>query len=284
MSGGLERVDRFVDHLRAERGTSNHTVRAYRTSLSALAAFLSLRGTSLERATRADLRRWLFDAARGPSTVARHVAAMRTFYAWLQREGVVESSPAATLRSPSVPRPVPDVPQEKPLGALLDHTEATRDRAILELLYGAGLRVSEAAALDLHDVDFESGLVHIRHGKGDRERRVPMGAQAASALRAWLAERPASEEQALFLGRRGGRLSDRMIRRVVEAAGARGGLPGLHPHALRHACATHMLDAGADLRAIQEQLGHATLSTTQRYTQVSVEHLLQVHRKAHPHG
>lgn len=259
-------------------------MRAYDATLRSLAATLSRREVKLEAAVRADLRRWLFDAARGPSTVARHVAALRSFYSWLLREGKIERSPAATLRPPPVPLPIPDVPLEQPLGALLDTTEASRDRAILELLYGAGLRVAEAAALDLGDLDFDSGLVHVRHGKGDKERRVPMGAAAAAALQAWLAERPASEEPAVFLGRRGGRLSDRVIRRVVSEAGAAGGLPDLHPHALRHACATHMLDAGADLRAIQEQLGHATLSTTQRYTQVSVEHLLQVHRRAHPHG
>ncbi|HMV70329.1 MAG TPA: tyrosine-type recombinase/integrase, partial [Myxococcota bacterium] len=201
-SPGLALVDRWLDHLRAERGRSVHTLRGYGATTRGLIGALAARGIAVERATRADLRRWLFEVARGSSSVARHVAAVRTFYAWLQREGRVERSPAATLKPPRVGSSLPHVPQEAPLGAMLDRIEEQQERAALELLYGAGLRVSEAVALDVDDVDLDGGLVHVRHGKGDRERRVPMGAAAIAALRAWLEVRPAAPHAALFVGRR----------------------------------------------------------------------------------
>jgi len=144
--------------------------------------------------------------------------------------------------------------------------------------------VGEAAALDVADVDLREGMVRVRDGKGGKERIVPMGDGAVAAVRRWLAERPAADEAALFLNARGGRLSDRSMRRIVREVGQAGGLARLHPHALRHSCATHMMDGGADLRGIQEQLGHASLSTTQRYAHVSVQRLLDAHRRHHPHG
>jgi integrase/recombinase XerC len=278
---------RFLDHLRVERGRSAHTLRAYGATIERLEAFLSARGRGLVQADRAALRRFLaslgvdVDAA----TVARHVSALQTFYGWLVDLALVEASPASGLRRPKIGQRLPRVATVEEVERIVEgEGVSARDAALLELLYGAGLRVGEAAALDLDDVDLGEGMVHVRHGKGDRARRVPMGSAAASALAAWLATRPPCDEPALFVNARGGRLTDRSMRRVLDHAARGAAVSGMHPHALRHSTATHMLDAGADLRAIQEQLGHQSLSTTQRYTHVSVERLLDVHRAAHPHG
>jgi len=200
----------------------------------------------------------------------------------------VEASPAEALRTPRVPQKVPrflDVNEAQDVveDPVQDGWYRLRNQALLELLYGAGLRVSEAAALDRGDIDLGQGLVLVRHGKGKKQRRVPFGRAAAQALQAWLAWRQ-DETRALFLNRYGGRLSVRSMHRIVRDSGVKKGIAAVHPHALRHSCATHLLGGGADLRAIQEQLGHASLSTTQRYTHVSVEQLMDVHRKAHPHG
>lgn len=278
---------RFADFLRVERGLSKHTLRAYGRTISTWEEACRRYGVQPLAARRAHLRRFLFEAARGveAATVAGHVAALRTFYGWLLETGAIEASPAASLRPPKVAVPLPRVPDERALSELLDGGALDpQPQALLELLYGAGLRVGEASALDLDDLDLHGGVVHVRHGKGDRERRVPMGESAVAALRRWLEARGDALTPAVFVNRDGGRLSDRSMRRIVDAAGALGGVAALHPHALRHAAATHMLDGGADLRAIQEQLGHSTLSTTQRYTHVSVERLMDVHRAAHPHG
>ena len=159
---------------------------------------------------------------------------------------------------------------------------ALRNAALLELLYGAGLRVGEGAALDRSDIDLDDCLVHVRKGKGHKQRRVPFGAPARLALEAWLRVHPGGAP--LFLNRFESRLSTRAMHRIVRDSGVVNAQANVHPHALRHSCATHLLAGGADLRAIQEQLGHASLSTTQRYTHVSVERLMEVHRKAHPHG
>lgn len=278
---------RFADFLRVERGLSKHTLRAYGRTISTWQEACRRYGVKPLAARRAHLRRFLFEAARGveAATVAGHVAALRTFYGWLLETGAIEASPAASLRPPKVAVPLPRVPDERALCDLLDGGALDpQPQALLELLYGAGLRVGEASALDLDDLDLLGGVVHVRHGKGDRERRVPMGESAVAALRRWLEARGDALTPAVFVNRDGGRMSDRSMRRIVDAAGALGGVAALHPHALRHAAATHMLDGGADLRAIQEQLGHRTLSTTQRYTHVSVERLMDVHRAAHPHG
>ena len=252
-------------------------------------------GRPLAEATLSDLRSWLArDAPTGrepgaraaPSTMARRIAATRTFFRWLQREGIIRSSPAERLRAPRVPRRAPrffDVDEaaqmvEAPSQAGRLHA---RNRALLELLYGAGLRVSEAVDLDVEGLDLHQRLVRVR-GKGGKERVVPFGPPAAQALGDWIAQM--GGEGALFRNHAGGRLSSRSAWRIVREAGAIHGIPGAHPHALRHSCATHLLGAGADLRAIQEQLGHASLSTTQRYTHVDAAHLLRVYRAAHPHA
>lgn len=285
-SAGLALRDRFLDHLRVERGASEHTRRAYHRTLTDLLSHLQGAGRGYLDARRVDLRGYLFVAGRGraPATLARHMAAIRTFYRWLLREGVIERSEAEDLQPPKVGERLPNLISVTKGKELLDEGGlAVRDQAIVELLYGAGLRVGELEALDRADVDLEEGIVRVRRGKGGKERRVPVGPPAREAVRAWL-ERRTDEDPALFLNARGQRLRQRSIRRIVEAAGQRVGVVGLHPHALRHAFATHLLDAGADLRGIQELLGHASLSTTQRYTHVSMQSLLETYRRAHPHA
>ncbi len=280
--------DRFFDHLRVERGCSEHTLRAYRRTLTDLGHHLVGRGSGYRDANKGDLRGFLFLVGRGrkPATVARHVAAIRSFYRWLEREGVVESAPGAALQPPKVSSRLPHFLSQTQAAAVLDETPelSEQDVAVLEVLYGSGLRVAEVSGLDLLDVDVQRGIVRVRRGKGGKERRVPLGPPGLEAVRAWLTVRPPSELTALFLNTRGGRMSARSIRRLVDRAGRAVGLSGLHPHALRHSFATHLLEAGADLRGIQELLGHSSLGTTQRYTHVSVDGLLKTYRAAHPHA
>ncbi len=277
----------FLQHLHVERGLSDNTLKAYRRTLSQLALHLEAKGRSLADATRTDLRGWLFQAGRGraPATRARHVAALRTFYRWMLREERVERSVAEDLQTPKVGRHLPHFLTEAQSSELLDETPlAPRDRALLELLYGAGLRVGEAEALDWADLDFEEGLVWVRKAKGGKQRKVPVGPPALRALQALRNSVDAELDDPVFRNARGGRLSQRSMRRIVKECGLVAGLGGLHPHAMRHSYATHLLDNGADLRGIQELLGHADLSTTQRYAHVSTQGLLRVYRDAHPHA
>jgi site-specific recombinase XerD len=280
--------DRFLDHLRVERGCSPHTLRAYRRTLTDLGHHLVDGGRGYRDAQRVDLRGFLFKVGRGrrSSTVARHISAIRTFYRWLLREGHIEHTLAEDLQPPRVSQRLPHVLSVAQADRVLDDEASlsTRDRALLEVLYGAGLRVGEVSGLDVGDVDLRSGVVRVRRGKGGKERRVPLGPPGVQAVARWLEQRPATEQPALFLNARGGRMAPRSIRRVVDGAGQAAGVSGLHPHALRHSFATHLLDAGADLRGIQELLGHASLATTQRYTHVSVDALLATYRAAHPHA
>lgn len=283
----------WMDHLAAERGCSEHTLRAYQTNLHSLDEFLSERNKVLRTAALPDLRAWLSKERIGskgrkkslaPATMARKIAALRSFYRWMLREKYIEISPAVRLQSPRVPKKTPRfldvqeaasvVEQPSQQGWFLD-----RNRAILELMYGSGLRVSETVSLNIVDLDLPNRLVRVL-GKGKKERIVPFGPPAAEALTTWLQH--LGPEGPLFLNRFHKRLSDRSAWRIVREAGTENGIAGLHPHALRHSCATHLLGAGADLRAIQEQLGHASLSTTQRYTHVDAAHLLAVYRAAHP--
>lgn len=284
-----ELVARFDTWLRVERGASPHTRRAYGITLDGLAKHLGDKG--LLAADRRDLRGFLFQVTTGRSTAtaARHVAAIRAFYRWAVREELIAVAPAAEgLAAPKVGRRLPKVPSLPQAARVMDAVTAedptlvVRDHAMIEVLYGAGLRASELVALDVPDVDLDEAIVTVRRGKGGKERRVPLGTPGLDAVRAWLAARPATTGP-LFVNARGGRLTTRSLQRIVNTAG-RGELAGLHPHALRHAYATHMLDAGADLRGIQELLGHASLGTTQRYTHVSVQQLLDVYRASHPRG
>jgi integrase/recombinase XerC len=288
----------FLQHLEVERHASPHTRAAYERDLLQLEEFAVERvggGQVLVGSLELYLLRgWLGKLSRTctASTVARKVAALRTFLRFLERRGVIEKNPAALLESPRVRRTLPTflgVDAAKEVVETPEHVgaEGVRDRAMLELLYGGGLRVSELAGLQIGDVDLDVGEARVM-GKGRKERLVPIGPYAVEAVRAWLARRDEltrvdRETTALLLSKRGGALSVRTIQLLVHRYGELGaGRPDLHPHALRHTCATHMLDGGADLRAIQEMLGHSSLATTQRYTHVSLEGVMRVYEASHP--
>lgn len=299
-----EAIGAFAEHLSGERRASRHTVAAYRRDLNQLAGFLGARlgrpGT-LADVTKLTLRAWLGELARScsPGSVARKLAAVRTFYRYLEREGRVRHNPVALIASPKVRRKLPaflgvDAAAEVMRAPAADRAprdvEQLRDTVILELLYGSGLRVSELVALDLADVSVSQQQMRVL-GKGNKERLVPLGSKALEALGAYLPHRSElrhpktgfSDASALLVGRRGRRLGVRRVQTLVRRYGVLGaGRPDLHPHALRHSCATHMLEGGADLRAIQEMLGHASLSTTQRYTHLSLDQLLRVYDQSHP--
>lgn len=285
----LNRISDFLEYLRVERGSSPHTLKGYRRDLLSLSEHLQANKVSLLGANLNDLRTHLAQlAGKRPaaSTTRRRLAAYRSFYRWALREGLVEVSPADRLVSPKAQISVPrflDVGEATELveNPVQEGWFLARNKALLELMYAAGIRVAEAASLELRDIDLKANLVDVRHGKGRKQRRVPFGPPAARALVAWLARR-GNRGEALFLNKDGLRLSVRSMYRIVRDSGVQNGLSGVHPHALRHTCATHMLAGGADLRAIQEQLGHASLSTTQRYAHVSVEQLINVYRASHP--
>ncbi len=285
MAGGP--LERYLEVLRVERGLSPHSLRAYRRDLERLRADL---GGDLLGARAIDLRAHLARlgrSAKAPASTRRRMAAYRGFYRWAVAEGLLDTSPAERLRGPRVPVKVPRLLDVDEAAAVVEHPAQegwyrSRNRALLELLYGAGLRVSEVVALDLGDLDLDGGLLHVRAGKGRKDRRVPFGAAAAEALRDWLPRLPLDRGGALFLNRHRTRLSARAVHRIVRDSGLGKGLARVHPHALRHTCATHMLGGGADLRAIQEQLGHASLSTTQRYAHLSTAQLIDIYRRAHP--
>jgi len=288
---------KWLDHLAAAKGASPHTLRAYGADLRSLAQHLGRRRPDrrLRDATRRELRSWLASLGSpgsrpAPASLARRVATLRGFYAWLVVEGQLAQSPAARIRPPRVPRRVPRILEVPEAAGVVENPPqqgvlALRNRALLELVYSAGLRVGELVALDRGDVDADERLVRVRLGKGGKDRIVPFGPPAAAALDALLRNLPPvglDDTPALFRNHRGGRLGARSARRIVKEAGRQAGVDGVHPHALRHACATHMLSGGADLRAIQEQLGHESLATTERYTHVDPAHLLRVYRGAHP--
>jgi tyrosine recombinase XerC len=295
MVKGPDDLDLFLRHIALERRLSPRTVAAYRQDIQALSEFLDRSGTDLRGATYQLLRRWLAQmTTRGfaRSTIARRAAAVRTFYRFAGRRGLVDSNPATLLVSPKLGSRLPAVLKPGEADSLVeapfaDDAWGARDRALLELLYGCGLRVSEACGLDLGDVDLGRERVRVL-GKGGREREVPMGEVAADATRTYLKEGrdlapPGGHPRALFRNRRGKRLSSRDARAVVEKY-RRMVLSGRHvsPHTLRHSFATHLMEGGADIRAVQELLGHASLSSTQRYTHVSRGRLFGAHRKSHP--
>lgn len=289
----------FERHLRAERALSAHTVRAYLGDLDNLARYLSAeRATGLAEATLADLRGWLAaqsGTAAARSTVGRRAASARTFFRWAARTGRIRTDPSLRLAAPRRGRALPDVLKTGQADALMQAARvasadgdplSVRDRALVELLYASGIRVSELAGVDVDDVDLSDRLVRVM-GKGGKERTVPFGEPAGRALRDWLERRPqvatSNSGPALFLGRRGRRVDPRQVRDVVHRLLARvPGAPDLGPHGLRHSAATHLLEGGADLRVVQELLGHASLATTQVYTHVSAERLRRSYEQAHP--
>lgn len=288
----------FLRHVGDERGFSTHTVRAYAGDLRSLARYCEAAGiVDVRGLTLAHLRTWLAaQSAAGLSraTLARRSAAARSFTSWCVRRGLADVDPGERLASPQVARVLPTVLRVDEAAALMDHAAVAaddgtvlpcRDRAILELLYGTGIRVAELCGLDLDGVDRLERTIRVR-GKGDRERTVPYGGPAASALDEWWTRRSeiatAASGRALFLGARGGRIDPRTVRAAVHRLSREAGLPEVAPHALRHTAATHVLEGGADLRSVQELLGHSTLATTQRYTHVSVERLRATFAQAHP--
>lgn len=290
-------ADDYERHLSLERNRSPHTVRAYTADAVGLLDHLArLGGRSVADLDLRVLRGWLAvlrDRGAARTSLARHAAALRTFSAWSHRAGLIPEDPGQLLASPRAHRTLPAVLHTGEAAAVMEHAAADptplgrRDRLIVELLYATGIRVSELVGLDVDDVDRRQRTVRVL-GKGNKERTVPYGLAAERALEDWLrAGRPelarAGSGPALLLGARGGRVDPRTVRTVVHRSiAAVAGAPDLGPHGLRHSAATHLLEGGADLRSVQELLGHASLATTQIYTHVSVERLRQVYRKAHP--
>lgn len=278
-------------------GNSPHTVTAYTSDLDEFLQYLSPPGTEPPAPAAIDvllLREWmlwLYNRPNGAVTIRRKLAAIRGLFKFLLREGVLTVNVARLVRTPKAPKKLPDVMTPEQVNGLIDgvaenrleRPHALRDRAIFELLYGCGLRVSELAGLNLHDLDRTERWLRVR-GKGRKERQVPLPGKAAESLERYLAERAVVRDQpAVFLNHHGGRLTARGIAFIVKLyATYINGDPSVHPHSFRHAYATHLLSDGADLRAIQELLGHARLSTTQKYTQVSLTDLMAVYDKAHP--
>jgi len=285
---------RFLRSLR-ERNASPHTIKAYTGDLEKFAAYVGEAGwKQIDHVRIRGFLSKLYDHGLSKTSVARVLAAVRSLYRWLAREGVVEQNPAALVSTPRLPKKLPRVPTIEEMNTVLDGEMPElaawpeRDRLILELLYGCGIRNSELIGIDLDDVRWSGEAILVR-GKGRKERYVPFGDAVKSALDAYvpvrqqkLAERKQST-RALLLNTRGTRLTTRSVGRIVKRiAVAKGLSPDVHPHTLRHAFGTHMLEEGADLRAIQEMLGHERLSTTQRYTQLSMKHVLAVYDQTHP--
>jgi len=287
-------IDKFLRSLR-ERNVSPHTIKAYSGDLASFSAYVgSRKWREIDHVTIRGFLSHLYEKGLGKTSVARALAAVRSLYRWLAQEGVVEQNPAALVSTPRLAKKLPRVPSMEEMNSVLDGdmpeiaSYPERDRLMLELLYGCGIRNSELVGINLDDLRVTAEAVLIR-GKGKKERYVPFGDAVKSALAAYLparqltlAESP-KNTPALLINQRGGRLTTRSVGRIIKKiAVARGLSPDVHPHTLRHAFGTHMLEEGADLRAIQEMLGHERLSTTQRYTQLSMKHLLSVYDQTHP--
>jgi integrase/recombinase XerD len=300
-------AEEFLTWLAVERGRSPNTLAAYRRDLGAYVAWLDAAGLVLDAVREADVESYvasLHASSRAPSSVARALVAVRTLHRFLADEGRASADPGAFVAPPKVPQGLPKPLTEDEVRSLLDAVTgpdpvACRDRALLELLYGTGARISEACGLSLADLDLDASLVRL-FGKGAKERIVPVGRFAREAMAAWLGPggRPSvlagltpaaaqrlgrDDAEAVFVNQRGGRLSRQGAWAIVRQYGDRVGLgERLSPHVLRHSCATHLLDHGADIRVVQELLGHASISTTQVYTKVSTERLREVYDAAHP--
>jgi integrase/recombinase XerC len=304
-------VDGYLRVLASERGASPHTMRAYQRELHAFAAWLigEHRKLSVNRIEHTHIRAYLgtlYDRGLSKASAARALAAIRSWFKWLARAGHIEQNAASLVATPRLPKHLPRVPSIEQMNRVVDAVRddaaswPARDKAILEMLYGCGIRNAELTGLNLNDIHWANEAILVR-GKGQKQRYVPLGDAAAEALRAYLAERSArlaaaaeqkkSETPALFvnlqlrgLGKSAqARLTTRSVGRIVKRIAILRGLPSdVHPHTLRHAFGTHMLEEGADLRAIQELLGHERLSTTQRYTQLTTAQLTQVYDRTHP--
>ncbi|HEX8619313.1 MAG TPA: tyrosine recombinase XerC [Thermoanaerobaculia bacterium] len=294
-------IGEFLDYLTYERNVSGNTVAAYRDDLESFVKFLcndyfnmGRDQLDMSRVDHLTIRSYLASLSRrklSRATVARHLSALRSFFKHLVREGKVEANPARSVSTPKREKHLPAVMQTSDVALLLEQPDTSttlglRDAAFLELLYASGLRIGELTGIDIDDVELRSRLVKV-HGKGSKERIVPFGSKAEAALRAWLAVRGEVvtdiEEQAFFVNYRGKRITTRSVRRLFDTYLQQAALrAGISPHTMRHSFATHLLNAGADLRGIQELLGHASLSTTQKYTHLNDWQLIAVYKKAHP--
>lgn len=288
-------LDRFLEELRHGRHASPHTIAGYRTDLEQLAGFLDQRGVALRAADNRTIRAFLHDRAAtvgAKSSLARKLAAVRSFFQYALKQGWVDDNPAKMVASPKLDRPVPSFLSEAEMALFLDIPESDdplvkRDRAVLELFYATGIRLSELTGINIEDMSLDDRMLRVR-GKGKKERLVPFGRRAVAALDAYLRVRPTLlrgkfGDPAVFLNYRGERITPRSIERIVDKYIRRAAVRRrISPHALRHSFASHLLGRGADLRAIQELLGHASLATTQKYTHLNVRQLLDVYRKSHP--
>jgi integrase/recombinase XerC len=284
----------FLLHLR-EKNSSPHTIKAYTGDLANFAAYVGSRSwKQIDHIAIRGFLSQLYEKGLGKTSVARSLAAVRSLYKWLAQEGVVEQNPAKLVATPKLPKKLPRVPTIEEMNSVLDGkmpetaSFPQRDLLMLELLYGCGIRNSELTGINLDDVRLSAEAILIR-GKGKKERYVPFGDSVKNALASYLPARHATLAElrkntpALLINRRGGRLTTRSVGRIIkQIAVAKGLSPDVHPHTLRHAFGTHMLEEGADLRAIQELLGHERLTTTQRYTQLSMKHVLRVYDQTHP--
>ncbi len=287
-------VTDFLRHLR-ERNSSAHTIKAYTGDLANFAAYVGSRNwKQIDHIAVRGFLSQLYEKGLSKTSVARSLAAVRSLYKWLAQEGVVEQNPAKLVATPKLPKKLPRVPTIEEMNSVLDGkmpetaSFPERDRLMLELLYGCGIRNSELTGINLDDIRLSAEAILIR-GKGKKERYVPFGDSVKVALASYLPARQTSlaeakkSTNALLINQRGGRLTTRSVGRIIkQIAVAKGLSPDVHPHTLRHAFGTHMLEEGADLRAIQELLGHERLATTQRYTQLSMKHVLQVYDQTHP--
>jgi len=297
-----DQIEKFIRYLGSQRGYSPHTLRNYRTDLLHFLEFLGegrrrLEGEVTGEVSLTEIREYLGRLFTGykRSTIARKLSAIRSYYLFVEKGGSSETNPAAAVSTPKQERTIPTYLSVDEMFRLLEASDTgkplgKRDQAILEVLYSCGLRVSELAGLNLESIDQAARLVRVI-GKGNKERIVPVGRKAMAVLREYLdatagirtRKGSGARSTPLFVNSRGGRLTTRSIREIVRRTGVKSGLMmGISPHSLRHTFATHLLDGGADLRAVQELLGHASLSTTQRYTHVSLDRLMEVYDKAHP--
>jgi integrase/recombinase XerC len=293
--GSLSKAIQLFLRSLQQRNSSPNTVLAYTKDLNSFVAFIGeLRPADVDHVRIRGYLSALYDQGLGKSSVARHLAAVRSFYRWLAREGQVKQNPAALVSTPKLPKKLPRVPTMEEINTVLDSDMpdnaafGERDRVLLELLYGCGLRNSELIGINLDDIHWSNEAILVR-GKGKKQRIVPLGETAALAIREYLPKRTEllrarkKTNPALLLNLRGTRLTTRSVGRIVKQIAVARGLPAdIHPHTLRHAFGTHLLEEGADLRAIQELLGHERLSTTQRYTQLSMKHVVSVYDATHP--